>query len=57
MLAVERADPGLAGTLLDTAISGERGRQLAFEERDSRRGGTVDIRYGWEGLVGEWEVP
>ena len=53
---MERADPGLSVTLIDSAVSGERGRRLAFDDSYRRRGGTVDVRDDWEGLVGEREI-
>ena len=53
---MEGADASLSGTLLDAAVNGDRGGGLTFDERDRRRGGTVDVRDGLERLVGEWQI-
>ena len=54
---MEGADTGLSVMLLDAAVSGDWGRALTLDESDRRRGSTVDIRDGLEGLVGERKVP
>ena len=41
--AVEGADAGLAESVVETAIRGDRGGWLLIDDGQRRRGGTVDI--------------
>ena len=54
--AVRGTDAGLTGTVVETVVDGDWGGGLAVDNRDRRRGGTVDVQDGLKLLMGERQV-